>query len=544
MSKTKFNKDKKVLLLEKKHEFIRLFEEFISSYPYTPAGLRHQKAYHEQREKGRGNFQAIASNYESTENIADVIVLQQLLPYPPTANNSQKNFWIHHASTTDKDIKRWFEDAVWTKLQDWSNIAQAIFHFVRHCYQNPTQLREACQDFSKLPSTKSFQIGMLTPILNALRPDDFLLITNTSRQVINYLTGKSYTQKLTEYPAINATGQKLIEELAPEMRQTGVPSMRDDDLFDMFCHWLVAVKKYDNACKERPPIDEVSELSSDVEAVEMQPEYSLSQCALDTGIEQETLLNWLKAIERKKQAIFYGPPGTGKTYIAKKLAKYLTGGSDGFVDLVQFHPAYTYEDFVQGIRPQRIDGELDYPLVNGRFLDFCYKACCRQDICVLIIDEINRANVARVFGELMYLLEYRDEKIPLAAGEVFSIPANVRIIGTMNTADRSIALVDHALRRRFAFIPVYPNYEILRRRHLNTGFPVQKLIQTLIKLNQAISNPHNEVGISFFLRADLADQIENIWQLEIEPYLEEYFFDQPSKVEQFRWNEVKKQIYP
>ncbi|MEH2124545.1 hypothetical protein [Nostoc sp.] len=130
------------------------------------------------------------------------------------------------------------------------------------------------------------------------------------------------------------------------------------------------------------------------------------------------------------------------------------------------------------------------------------------------------------------------------AGEVFSIPANVRIIGTMNTADRSIALVDHAIRRRFAFIPLYPNYEILRSHHLDSDFPVDKLIQTLKKLNHAIGNPHNEVGISFFLLGDLADQIDSVWQLEIEPYLEEYFFDQPSKVDQFRWNEVKKQFYP
>ena len=544
MSTKKVHSDRQVFILEKNNEFIKLFKDFIKSYPYTPDGLRHQKVYHEQRQKGKENFQAIVSAYESGEDISELVLLQ-LLPYALTANNSQRNVWIHHAPAIDKDIKKWFEGALWTKSEDWPNIAQAIFNFVRHCNQNPTQLGEACKKFSELPYTKGFQTGMLTPILNALRANDFLLINNKSRQVINYLTGKSYSQKLTEYSAVNATGQKLIQELASDMGQTGVPSMRDDDLFDMFCHWLVAVKKYDFSGNKPFSMDEVSEFYFDVQAIkEMQPEYSLSQCALDTGIEEETLLNWLKAIERKKQAIFYGPPGTGKTYIAKKLAKYLTGGSDGFVDLVQFHPAYTYEDFVQGIRPQRIDGELDYPLVNGRFLNFCEEACRRQDICVLIIDEINRAHVARVFGELMYLLEYRDEKVPLAAGEVFSIPSNVRIIGTMNTADRSIALVDHAIRRRFAFIPLYPNYEILRRYHLDTGFPIEKLIQTLMKLNQAIGNPHNEVGISFFLLGDLADQIDSVWQLEIEPYLQEYFFDQPSKVDQFRWNEVNKQIYP
>jgi 5-methylcytosine-specific restriction enzyme B len=466
------------------------------------------------------------------------------MSYAQTANNSKRNVWIHHAPAITKDLKQWFEGAGWTKPEDWSKIAQAIFSFVRCCNNDSTQLPDACKRFSLLAYTKGFQTEILTPILNTLKPDDFLLINKKSRPVINYFTGKSYSQKLTDYAAINAIGQQLIEELAPSMRQSGVPSMQDSDLFDMFCHWLVDIKKYDFAYKENCLMDEVDKLISDIDIVELQPEYPLSKCVLDTGIEKETLLNWVKAIERKKQAIFYGPPGTGKTYVAKKLAKYLTGGSDGFVDIVQFHPAYTYEDFIQGIRPQRIDGELNYPLVNGRFLNFCKEACHRQHTCVLIIDEINRANVARVFGELMYLLEYRDEKMSLAAGEVFSIPANVRIIGTMNTADRSIASFDHAFRRRFIFIPLYPNYDILRHYHSNNDFPVEQLIIILLKLNQAIANPHNSVGISFFLRNDLDEHIESIWQLEIEPYLEEYFFDQPSKVQQFRWNEVEKQIYP
>lgn len=418
----KLHNDGQVFILEKNNEFIKLFKEFISSYPYTPDGLRHQKSYHEQRQKGKENFQAIVSAYESGEDISELVLLQ-LLPYAPTANNSQRNVWVHNTLVITNDIKEWFENAGWTKSKDWSKIGQAIFNFVCQCNNYPNQLVEACKEFSKLDYSKGFQTGMLTPILNAIRSNEFLLINNKSLKVINYFTGKSHSRKLTDYPVINATGKTLIAELGPNMRQTGIPSMRDDDLFDMFCHWLVAVKKYDLARNRPPIIYEVNKLLVEVKAIEMQPKYSLKECALDTGIEEETLFNWLKAIERKKQAIFYGSPGTGKTYIAKKLAKYLTGGSDGFVDIVQFHPAYTYEDFIQGIRPQRIDGELDYPLVNGRFLNFCEEACRRQNICVLIIDEINRANVARVFGELMYLLEYRDEKMPLAAGEVFSIPS-------------------------------------------------------------------------------------------------------------------------
>ncbi|NES86110.1 MAG: AAA domain-containing protein, partial [Moorea sp. SIO2B7] len=252
---------------------------------------------------------------------------------------------------------------------------------------------------------------------------------------------------------------------------------------------------------------------------------------------------WIRAIERKGQGIFYGPPGTGKTYSAQKIANHLISGSDGFTELVQFHPAYSYEDFIQGIRPQSQNGELRYPLVPGRFLEFCNKAESRQGICVLIIDEINRANLASVFGELLYLLEYREQKIPLAgSNQLFSIPKNVRIIGTMNTADRSIALVDQAFRRRFAFIRLYPNYEILRRYHETTDFPVNGLIKVIEQINNAIADPNYSLGISFFLLETIAEEIEDIWRREIEPYLEEYFFDQRDKLDQFRWDTIKLKI--
>ena len=276
-------------------------------------------------------------------------------------------------------------------------------------------------------------------------------------------------------------------------------------------------------------------------------EYPLNQCAQDTGFDLDMLERWARAIERKGQAVLYGPPGTGKTYVAEHLAKHLIGGGDGFSDLVQFHPAYAYEDFIQGIRPlSRDDGGLDYPTVPGRFLEFCEQAESRQGTCVLIIDEINRANLARVFGELMYLLEYRERDIPLAGGETLRIPENVRIIGTMNTADRSIALVDHALRRRFAFLRLQPNYDILSRYHQkrDTGFSTEGLVKVLRRLNEQINDPHYEVGITFFLRENLDEEIEDIWKMEIEPYLEEYFFDQPENVRDFRWEKVQREILP
>jgi len=286
---------------------------------------------------------------------------------------------------------------------------------------------------------------------------------------------------------------------------------------------------------------------------QIQPVYPLTTCAAETGFDVPTLETWVRAVKRKGQAIIYGPPGTGKTFMAEKLAKHLISGGDGFKDLVQFHPAYAYEDFMQGLRPQtNTSGGLHYPLVPGRFLEFCKRAATCNGPCVLIIDEINRANLARVFGELMYLLEYRQDEdankreIPLAGGGTLRIPEHIRLIGTMNTADRSIALVDHALRRRFGFIALYPRYEVLREFHAKqeTGFATTGLIEQLKKVNEVIADPHYHLGLSFFLRTDLAAQLRDIWQMEIEPYLEEFFFDQPEKFAQFRWENVKANVLP
>src|SRR5262249_26358337 len=158
----------------------------------------------------------------------------------------------------------------------------------------------------------------------------------------------------------------------------------------------------------------------------------------------------------------------------------------------------------------------------GRFLNFCKDV---RDLgsdapCVMIIDEMNRANLSRVFGELMYLLEYRDKSIPLSQGKQFTIPPNVFLIGTMNTADRSIALVDHALRCRFSFIHVGPSYSVLQKYLSAHDLPFEGLINVLKMINAEIANYHYELGISFFMKdgANLRTTMREVWQGEIEPY--------------------------
>ncbi|NEO75646.1 AAA family ATPase [Moorena sp. SIO4G3] len=533
---------------DKKAELVSLFQEFISSYPYTPVGLSHMATYKEQRRLWCRNFEAISAIVESGEAITEPILFQ-LFPDRELAItlNSQygegDDSWI---LTIPRKRDNYLELRLPLKLKyhhKWiqrlvEQIGYDILEFVGCCTKHPNQLSAACDQFSTGEYSKGFPTEMLTNLLNGLQPDRFLLINDNSRQVINYFVNTSYGKRLIDYPAANAAGLKLIKALDNTMHQPGVPVLRDNDLFDMFCYWLVAVKGYNFSGKE-----EVTVYSSDASRMKLPEEYTVSECARDTGFDIAELEGWIRAIERKGQGIFYGPPGTGKTYSAQKIANHLISGSDGFTELVQFHPAYSYEDFIQGIRPQSQNGELRYPLLPGRFLEFCNKAESRRGICVLIIDEINRANLASVFGELLYLLEYRDQKIPLAgSNQLFSIPKNVRIIGTMNTADRSIALVDQAFRRRFAFIRLYPNYEILRRYHETTDFPVNGLIKILEQINNAIADPNYSLGISFFLIETIAEEIEDIWQREIEPYLEEYFFDQRDKLDQFRWDTIKVNI--
>src|SRR5690606_11386549 len=183
------------------------------------------------------------------------------------------------------------------------------------------------------------------------------------------------------------------------------------------------------------------------------------------SLEQDLLFptEWLDEIiqllEEKKQVVLYGPPGTGKTFLAQALAEHVTGGAWAS-EVVQFHPSYTYEDFFEGYRPVLGDsGKVDFTIRPGPLRRIAEAAADSPTIPhVLVIDEINRANLAKGFGELYFPLEYRNQPISLQYSDMeFTLPENLFVIGTMNTADRSIALVDAAMRRRFYFVEMAPS---------------------------------------------------------------------------------------
>ena len=218
------------------------------------------------------------------------------------------------------------------------------------------------------------------------------------------------------------------------------------------------------------------------------------------------LQDTLDLIERRKQVILYGPPGTGKTFLAQALSKHVTDGTDGETTIVQFHPTYSYEDFFEGFRPVANDdsGNLAFTLRKGPLRRLADAAAANPEAnYFLVIDEINRGNIAKVFGELYFLLEYRDSEISLLySDEPFTLPSNIFVIGTMNTADRSIAMLDAAMRRRFAFIELHPERDPVR--DVLAGWAATKGLQDdraslLTRLNTAIADHDAKVGPSFLM---------------------------------------------
>lgn len=257
-----------------------------------------------------------------------------------------------------------------------------------------------------------------------------------------------------------------------------------------------------------------------------------------------TLLNLLK---NKKNLIIQGAPGVGKTFLAKRLAYSIMGLKD--VDrcmMIQFHQSYSYEDFIMGFRPSKEGFELK----NGSFYNFCKKAEeDDENDYFFIIDEINRGNISKIFGELFMLIENDKRgdknKIRLVySDELFFIPKNVYIIGLMNTADRSLAMIDYALRRRFAFFDLKPGFSsegfIQYQKEINDS-EFDNLIENIKNLNEEIKKDESlgegfAIGHSYFANLnseDIDEKLNYIINHEIIPLLNEYWFDEPEKVEQW-----------
>jgi MoxR-like ATPase len=687
-----------------------LLDEFRRLYFNAPKGRKHLKDYLESVSTGKRNFERIVADFTAGRDVTDA-VLKKLLPHNDTRPHREEGHWISTAPAITKDIQSWYEGSGLVSREEWPSVARALLTLFRRAVDAPDQIAAATADFSNAAESKGLQSGILTPILNALRPDRFAIVNSKVVKTYNKLAGKKLSARIEDYHYANAAIRDVVNANREQLAIIGGDDASPETVWDMFSHWFVAEKKQelpddeeedtesadfdrDSAESARQIIEDICpdsalragvldafaksirlaasvspkawsvtmrpnavrlnvggvvvsrlrkagfgitvhspalrpteldalqpfrtertltylpgsafysvpfiDFGASIPAIakaheqliraaiaksesapyrsahspgvlkylktlgfevpdpshaaasgprrvaetpsppyEANPDYSAETLASELHINAAHVTAWVKAIHRKGQAILYGPPGTGKTFIAERLARHIVSNGDGIIDLVQFHPAFAYEDFIQGLRPVPADGRVDFVMRPGRFVEFCELAQGRRGLSVLIIDEINRANLAQVFGELMFLLEYRDRDITLSGGRKLRIPANVRIIGTMNTADRSIALVDHALRRRFSFIRLFPDFELLKRFHEARNSDVTALVSLLESVNRRINDPNYTIGVSFFMRDDLGAHLEAIWRGEIEPYLEEIFFDKQEMVNDLRWPAIK-----
>ncbi|MET8728974.1 AAA family ATPase [Streptomyces parvus] len=247
---------------------------------------------------------------------------------------------------------------------------------------------------------------------------------------------------------------------------------------------------------------------------------------------------WLDEVRElltdERQMVLYGPPGTGKTYLAMKLAEHFGGGPEQ-VKIVQFHPSYAYEDFFEGFRPVEDPEtrEAAFRLTAGPLRELADLASREGSSHIphfLIIDEMNRANLSKVFGELYFLLEYRERSVRLTySGDDFGLPPNLFVIGTMNTADRSIALMDAAMRRRFAFVELSPRTEPtagLLARWLEREGKDDEPARLLDTLNALIDDPEFAIGPSYLMKQGVYRDggLGRTWRTKILPLLEEHHY--------------------
>lgn len=302
-----------------------------------------------------------------------------------------------------------------------------------------------------------------------------------------------------------------------------------------------AQKNADKEVKEEQSeiTDEVACAEAEVETIVL-PSYTEKDFLSEVYMTEEKYKFLVEILKRKKNIILQGAPGVGKTFSAERLAWSIMGVKDKTrVELVQFHQNYSYEDFIMGYKPVQ-DG---FELKDGIFKRFAEKAKAQPDLdFFFIIDEINRGNMSKIFGELLMAIEsdHRDENVTLAYnGEPFCVPQNLYIIGMMNTADRSLAMIDYALRRRFGFFEMEPGFEtegFIANKPSSEKFDV--LISKIKDLNVAITRDKSLgkgfcIGHSYFCNpsSDIDGWLRSIVDYEIIPMLNEYWFDEPSEVQ-------------
>ena len=385
--------------------------------------------------------------------------------------------------------------------------------------------------------TQKNDIHALWQFANEMKPGDVVFVKKGKAEIVGrgVVTGNYvYDAEGSDYPNIREvrwthTGQWPVDERLPMKTLTDVT-------YKQVFVTLMESSFFDS--EEAAAIEELTAVF---------PEYSTENFLKSVYMDRERYDAIVGLLKTKKNIIMQGAPGVGKTYAAKRLAYSMMGVKDvSRVKLIQFHQSYSYEDFIEGYRPSGAGFEL----VKGAFYSFCKKAADddEENAYFFIIDEINRGNLSKIFGELFMLIESdkRGNELQLLySRELFSVPTNVHIIGMMNTADRSLAMLDYALRRRFAFVELSPAFDSDGFRAYRDGLDdsrFEALVREVESLNRAIAEDESLgegfcIGHSYFCnmkRETCTDEaLASIVEYELIPMLKEYWFDEPAKVREW-----------
>ena len=423
---------------------------------------------------------------------------------------------------------------MWVEHLDDEAFARLIGHIRYLCWgeDEPSIRYNRLTDHSSPRKTKNFGDAATSKVLAICHPEQFLPVG------VSYGQGRdAMLQRLNlPEPRGASNGQRVVD--ANDRLRAYLSSQFGNDLFGMatFLYWLME--------QEDPPQLQ----DGDTETSRSDLVGLSKKLLIDVGFMEDIV----DLLNDKRQVILYGPPGTGKTYLAQALAQELAP-DDSRRTLVQFHPSTSYEDFFEGYRPAGTgdDGGIQYELTSGplaRMATLASGAPGQRH--VMVIDEINRGNLPRVLGELLFLLEYRGERVQTLyrPDTPFSLPENLWFIGTMNTADRSIALVDAALRRRFHFVPFFPDSGaiagLLGRWLARENQPawVSQLVDSVNdELKDDLAGSHLLLGPSHFMKrygstaGEQQERLRRIWEYNIEPFIEDQFFGDPDRIRHYRF---------
>lgn len=468
-----------------------------------------------------------------SEEVNQLRKQEQMLEYKKHNLEDDENgihYWIYSPGDNASKWKEFYNKGVMGI--GWGQIGNLT------SFNSKEEIKQTLKDKIDANSSHKNSSLCLWQFANDMKPGDIIFVKKGMHQIIgkgiiesDYYFDESISDNYKNFRKVKWTDNGIWEHPGQATLKT-----------------LTDITQYTDYVKKLLEIVNGNDVLEEDEKEQKYSAYTKDDFLSDVYMTNESYNNLVRLLENKKNIILQGAPGVGKTYIAKRLAYSIIGEKNTErVNMVQFHQSYSYEDFIMGFRPNSTGFELK----TGVFYNFCKEAeKDEENKYFFIIDEINRGNLSKIFGELFMLIENdkRNTSIQLIYNnEKFSVPKNVYIIGMMNTADRSLAMLDYALRRRFAFFDIIPGFD-------TEGFKFYKdsienpnfsnLINCVKRLNEVIANDETLgkgfcIGHSYFcnLSKNVSDkELIDIIEFELIPLIKEYWFDDQFKVNEWTFN--------